>query len=250
MPVITPENREVCQLTGVHLYHSPYSNCSQRSRLVLEEKGIAWTSHKIDLMAFEHLTEAYQGIHPKGVVPALVHDGRVVVESHDIIRYLDDHFPGPRLMPQEAEEMARILPWMELGDELQMSIKTLTYERLFREPYPPTPAKLAFYAAHQRNPELVDFFRRFLEGFGAETLEACERSVAGLLERVESTLVTSPWLAGETLSLADFSAVVNVHRAGVLGFDLGRLTRTSQWYARMRARPSFDRAITQWVKAV
>lgn len=249
MPVIAPENREVCQLSGVHLFHSPYSNCSQRSRLVLEEKGVAWTSHKIDLMAFEHLTDAYQGIHPKGVVPALVHDGKLVVESHDIIRYLDEHFAGPRLMPRDAAEAARIRPWMELGDELQMSIKTLTYERIFRDRYPPTPDKLAFYAAHQRNPELVDFFRRFLEGFGAETLERSERAVSVFLDSVEAALGEGDWLVGEDFSLADVSAVVNVHRAGVLGFDLDRLARTSDWYARMRARPSFERAITQWVKA-
>lgn len=249
MPVIIPENREVCELSGVHLFHSPYSNCSQRSRLVLEEKGIAWTSHKIDLMAFEHLTDAYQGIHPKGVVPALVHDGTLVVESHDIIRYLDDRFPGPRLMPADAAEAARIRPWTELGDELQMSIKTLTYERIFRERYPPTADKLAFYAAHQRNPELVDFFRRFLEGFGAATLARSERAVEGFLDTVEVALEKQDWLAGTAFSLADVSAVVNVHRAGVLGFDLGHFPRTSDWYARMRARPSFERAIAHWVKA-
>lgn len=247
MPIITPENSRFRSLKGVHLFHSPFSNCSQRSRLVLEEKGIAWESHAIDLMAFEHLTPDYQSLHPKGVVPALVHDGVAVVESHDIIQYLDDHFPGPALMPQSAEEKARVMPWMELGDALQISIKTLTYDRIFRPKFPPDEEKFAFYAAHQRNPALVDFYRRYLEGFDSNTLEQCVATVDAFLARADAALAGQPHLAGDDVSLADFSAVVNVHRAGRLGLPLGDYPRLSAWYDRMASRPSFHNAILAYV---
>lgn len=247
MPIIKPENPKYTALKGVHLFHSPFSNCSQRSRLVLEEKGIAWQSHPIDLMAFEHLTPDYQSLHPKGVVPALVHDGMAVVESHDIIQYLDDHFAGPRLMPQTDAEKARVLPWMELGDDLQISIKTLTYERLFREKFPPTPEKYAFYAAHQRNPALVDFFRQFLEGFDPAALAAAQATVEAFLARADKALASQSYLAGDAVSLADFSAVVNVHRADKLGLNLARHAKLADWYGRMARRPSFAAAILAYV---
>lgn len=247
MPVITPENREVAKLKGVHLFHSPFSNCSQRSRLVLAEKGIPFESHQIDLMNFEHLTPYYQGIHPKGVVPALVHDGIVVIESHDIIQYLDDHFDGARLMPRTADQKRRVLPWMELGDDLQISIKTLTYDRLFRDKYPPNEDRFAFYAAHQRNPGLVRFYRNWLDGFDPQDLERYEAIVRAFLARTNETLLESPWLAGPDISLADFSAVVNVHRATRLGIPLADYPETERWYERMQERPSFHAAITAFV---
>ncbi|WP_281302012.1 MULTISPECIES: glutathione S-transferase family protein [unclassified Iodidimonas] len=247
MPIITAENKEVASLLGVHLYHSPFSNCSQRTRLVLAEKGIAWESHEINLMAFEHLTPFYQGIHPKGVVPALVHDGVVIVESHDIIRYLDDHFPGPKLMPASHDEAARIRPWMELGDALQMSIKSLTYDRLFRDKFPPTQEKYAFYAAHQRNPDLVAFYRRFLDGFDPDDIRRYDEAVADFLAQTNRQLGKTPWLAGDAITLADFSAVVNVHRATKLGHDLAAYPATLAWYETIEARPSFHQAITSYV---
>ncbi|MFQ5346517.1 MAG: glutathione S-transferase family protein [Rhodothalassiaceae bacterium] len=247
MPIVEPENRTVKALRGVHLYHSPFSNCSQRVRLVLEEKAIPWQSHPIDLTAFEHLTPEYQGIHPKGVVPALVHDGTLITESHDIIQYLDDHFDGPRLMPGSPEEAARIRPWMEMGAALQDSIKTLTFERIFRDRYPPTREKYEFYAAHQRNPELVAFYRRYLEGFDPAQCAAHEARIRDFLARADAALATSGYLAGEAVSLADFSAVVNVHRAGVLGIDLADYPHVKRWYQRMAARPSFERAILAYL---
>ncbi|GEQ98548.1 hypothetical protein JCM17844_21850 [Iodidimonas gelatinilytica] len=247
MPIIEPENHLVRELRGVHLFHSPFSNCSQRTRLILAEKNIPWESHVIDLMKFEHLTPDYQGIHPKGVVPALVHDGTVVIESHDIIQYLDDHFPGPKLMPTTHHEKSLVFPWMELGDDLQISIKTLTYEKLFRDKFPPTQEKFSYYAAHQRNPNLVDFYRRYLEGFDPDDLASYEATIGDFLQRIDKQLERTVWLAGPQISLADFSAVVNVHRASKLGFNLNDYPYLEHWYNRIQARQSFDTAITAYV---
>jgi glutathione S-transferase len=86
MPLIKTVSEHAKRLRGVHLFHAGMSNCSQRIRIVLEEKGMAWESHLVDLDKHEHLTEQYQQINPNGVVPTLVHDGQVIIESNDIIR--------------------------------------------------------------------------------------------------------------------------------------------------------------------
>jgi glutathione S-transferase len=64
-------------------------------RLLLEEKKIPWESHHIFLAKRENITEEYFGINPKGVVPSLVHDGKIITESNDILIYLEDTFPDP-----------------------------------------------------------------------------------------------------------------------------------------------------------
>ena len=90
--IVTATNNSVTELKGLHLYHADMSNCSMRVRMVLKEKNLPWTSHHLDLRKKEAVTPEYFGIHPKGLVPALVHDGVVHIESNDIIEYLDDTF--------------------------------------------------------------------------------------------------------------------------------------------------------------
>ena len=93
MGLYQSDHPDVPGMKGLHLFHFFLSNCSQRVRFGLEEKGLEWTSHHMNLMANEHATPEYQQINPNGVVPTLVHDGQVVIESNDILVYLDERFP-------------------------------------------------------------------------------------------------------------------------------------------------------------
>src|SRR5688500_17418397 len=92
----------------VELYHFWRSACSVRSRMALEERGVAWTSRYVDLFKFVHLRPEYLAINPDGVVPTLVHDGQPVRESTIIGEYIDAAFPGPRLVPTEPLRAARM----------------------------------------------------------------------------------------------------------------------------------------------
>ena len=85
MVFVVPTNKSVLEFKGLHLYHADRSNCAARVRLLLEEKDLPWVSHHIDLGKKENISEEYFGINPKGVVPALVHDGTVITESNDIL---------------------------------------------------------------------------------------------------------------------------------------------------------------------
>ena len=90
MPVIVPTNEEVLSYAGLHLFHSGVSNCSMRVRMVLEEKGLEWESHHLNILKKEHITPEYFGINPAGLVPTLVNDGVVIriigVFSYGILR--------------------------------------------------------------------------------------------------------------------------------------------------------------------
>lgn len=62
-------------------------------------RGIDYISRVLDRDAGALNTPAYRALNPQGVVPTLVHDGRAFVESIVIMRYLDDAFSSPDLMP-------------------------------------------------------------------------------------------------------------------------------------------------------
>ncbi|RZJ39514.1 MAG: glutathione S-transferase family protein, partial [Brevundimonas sp.] len=57
-------------MSGLHLFHSGPSSCSQRVRLALAEKELAWVSHLVDLGVGEQLRPGYLAINPYGLVPA------------------------------------------------------------------------------------------------------------------------------------------------------------------------------------
>jgi len=91
------KTREVLEWNGLHVFHFPYSACSQKLRIFLNLKEAKWESHLVDLMVNENLTDHFLGINPRGLVPVLVHDGDVYIESNDILTYLESAFPEGRL---------------------------------------------------------------------------------------------------------------------------------------------------------
>ena len=78
--------------------------------LALMEKGVAFNSHYLDLLNFDQHKPDYLAINPQGTIPAMLHGERVLTESTAIMEYVDEAFPGPRLMPERsARPLARAL---------------------------------------------------------------------------------------------------------------------------------------------
>ena len=75
MPTRTPTDPDIQALTGLHLYHAKLSNSSMRVRLLLEEKGLAWTSHLLDASRQDNLSESYLRINPTSLIPSLARPG-------------------------------------------------------------------------------------------------------------------------------------------------------------------------------
>ena len=102
----------------LELYHDNLSVCAQKVRIVLSEKSQPWTNHHLSLANGEHLTPQFKAMNPRGVVPVLVHDGNVIVESSVICSYLDEVFPNPPLMPRNPVERAAMRLWCKLPDDI------------------------------------------------------------------------------------------------------------------------------------
>jgi hypothetical protein len=121
--------REVLNWKGVHVFHGFLSVSSQKLLIFLNLKGIAWLSHPIDLFKNENLDSWYLGINPRGLVPALVHDGVVHIESNDIILYLEKIFPEPVLMPPDLEKETTAL--LKKEGSMHPDIRALSFRFVF-----------------------------------------------------------------------------------------------------------------------
>ena len=161
MRIITPRNKTVTEYQGLRLYHFGQSNCSVRVRMTLEEKGLQWTSHHLNLHKGENITPEYFGIHPKGLVPALVHDGVVHIESTDIIGYLDAAFPEPPLRPSgDSDEAEAVTRWMRIAADNHIHVKTYMFAYRLGRRMAKSQADLATYRERRKTRNCFSFTRR------------------------------------------------------------------------------------------
>ena len=100
----------------LELYHSINSVCAQKVRIAFTEKGLSYKEHLMRLGG-DQFDPAYMKLNPNAVVPTLIHDGQVVIESSVILYYLDEAFPENPLMPTAPLARAKVRLFNKLIDE-------------------------------------------------------------------------------------------------------------------------------------
>ena len=90
----------------IQLYYFHGATCGLKTRFTLSEKRV-----KYDQMVVEReylRTSTYRKLNPNGVVPTLIHNGNIILESSIIMHYVNDAFEGPQLKPTEPLEISKM----------------------------------------------------------------------------------------------------------------------------------------------
>ena len=232
------------------LYDSPGSPCARRVRAVLLEKGLAWTTRVVDLTRMEQTRPEYLALNPNGVVPTLVHGGRVLYESNVITEYLDEVFPTPRLYPADPWERAQAKMWQAFELAMAKDFRPLMYLRVIG-PYDrlrPREDVLADARRSTDDPAHLDWVRRIYDGEVISEGEAGHLAslLVQRLDRLEEALRGHDWLVADRYSIADLSVAPRVQMFPMVQLPLepARHPRVCDWIARLAARPSFARSET------
>jgi maleylpyruvate isomerase len=90
------------------LYNFFRSSSSHRLRIALNLKGLAFEYVPVDLRRAQHLDAEFKALNPQGLVPALVNEANVLIQSPAIIEWLEERYPTPALLPPAAEARARV----------------------------------------------------------------------------------------------------------------------------------------------
>ncbi|MEM8935846.1 MAG: glutathione S-transferase family protein [Pseudomonadota bacterium] len=249
MPVVTPKNETVKSLSGLHLYHSGISNCSMRVRLALEEKRLPWESHHLDIIKKEHLTPEYFGVHPKGLVPSLVHNGVVIIESDDIIDYIDREFPEHPLRPTGEGELNLMYEWLHRATRIHVkAVKTHIYEKRIAGKMAQDAAEEERYKELQGDAELLEFHHKSSTGsFSQQELAKAKATLDECFDDLEQALSDAPWVAGESYSLADIAWIpLHFTLEALAGYSFSDRPNVRQWAQRVQERPSFKQGVLEW----
>lgn len=260
MPQLHPDDiqtREVLDWQGIHLLHFSGSSCSQKTRIFLGVKGIEWQSHLVNLPKQENYSEWFMGINPRGLVPVLVDDGKVIIESNDILEYLDAKFPEIPLIPDGKNQEAHELLVAE--DELHLDLRTLTMRYVF-----PSAAVIRSQETLQQysdngsgnvqgSPDAhkaveLDFWRGMLENDGItddQVRTSVERFRAAY-DDLNSRLKNSKYLLGEALSLIDIAWYIYSVRLQNAGYPITELhPAVGKWFEDLHQRPEFAREVEE-----
>lgn len=199
------------------IYGPAYSTYARTVRLVLEEKGAPYKLVEVDILKGEGQRPAHLARHPYGKVPAVELDGFTLYETGAIERYLDEAVQGPKLVPADIKQRARMNQIMSLVDSYAYvpAVHGVAINRLVKPILGQKPDEDAI----------------------AKALPEAEK----VLAEIENLMGQNPFLAGPQLSLAD------LHLAPVMAYFsmtpegeavLKKLPRLSEWWAKMKERPS------------
>jgi glutathione S-transferase len=238
----------------LELYHNDMSTCSQKARLALAEKGLGWTSHPMNLRAGDQHTPDYLALNPNGVVPTLIHDGTPIIESTVINEYLDDQFPQPALRPADAHACVAMRLWTKQLDEgVHAATGVVSSCIAFRFQYFAGGRNEADVIAHIENiPDPAKRERQrenILKGPESKFFPDAVKRFARLLADIEAALAAGDWLVGEAYSLADLNYTPYMVRLDhlQLSWMWDDKPKLAAWYERLRARPNFSLAMTDWL---
>lgn len=245
------QTREVLNWKGIHLCHFPSSSCSQKTRIVLDLKGVSWESHTINLSEKKHNEAWFLGINPRGLVPVLIHDGTVHIESNDILMYIEEYFPDPPLIPEGSKK--EIFQQLDKENDLHHDLRNLS----MRYVLPPesagkTPEVLENYRSlgsgtvrgemDTRREIEFDYWQRFNAngGISDEAVRRSAQRFRSALDELEEALGKRDFLFDDTLSLLDVAWFIYVHRLRLVSYPIEALhPRITAWFERLKNEPAF-----------
>ena len=197
------------------IYNSSTAPNPRRVRIFLAEKGIAVPYEEVDIGKAVNRGPEFRKKNPLAGVPVLeLDDGTCISESVAICRYFEELRPNPALLGVDAKSRAIVDMWNR-----RMEFAVLQ------------PIADAF---RQRHEFFKGRIRQVLEYAEAQRLNA-EDGLAWLNEE----LANRPFIAGDTFSIADITAMV--------GIDFGRVSKIAtkpeqkhlvRWHAEVSSRPS------------
>jgi glutathione S-transferase len=198
------------------LLQFPLCPFSRKVRLVMAEKGIA-----VELMRENpwDRRDEFLDVNPAGETPVLVDSdlGITLIGSQPIVEYFEETVEKTPMIHGDAVHRAEIRRLVEWFDE-----------KLFREAVEPL-------MAERMRKRLVS-----KESPDTRILRDAMRVGNNHLDYLDYLLDHRRWLAGPSLSLADFTAAAHLSVIDYLGaLDWRGHKQTKDWYAVMKSRPSF-----------
>ena len=181
--------------------------------------GLDYELRLVDLTKGEQLRPEFAALNPNKKIPVLEDDGFVLWESNAILRHLAAKKPESGLLPSDPRQRADVDRWQfwEIANWDPACI-TLVFERIAKRVLGLGEADPAKVKEAEQN------FQRY----------------ADVLDR---NLKSRKFVAGNSLTIADFSIGAWLNLAKAANYPLGGYQEIKRWHAELMELPAWRRSI-------
>ncbi|KQT85808.1 glutathione S-transferase family protein [Aurantimonas sp. Leaf443] len=205
-------------MTDIKLYGFDGSTYVRTVRMLLAEKGVTdYAQDPVNVLEGEPKSAEHLKRHPFGKVPVLEHDGFKVIETAAICQYLDTVLPGASLIPADPKARARMDMVVNIVDSYG---------------YGPIIGGVVAYHL------FPDFVGGKDEAAHRDGIEKARK----VLSEIMAIRVTSAFIAGDTISVADLYVAPLVAYIAMTPHkdEFLALPGLSDWWSAVSSRPSFQ----------
>ena len=246
------KTEEILDWKGIHLFHFSGSACSQKLRIFFNIKKINWNSHVINLIKQEQFSEWFLGINPRGLVPTLVHDGDVHIESNEIMAYLDDVYKDNKLFPIDLiDEINKDLAF---EDSLHHDLRRLTFRYIIPHALgkknPSTiDAKEQFEGTIQgkadenKSKEILFWKNHYQNGITDDEIIESANKFKNIYEDFDKTLKNQKYLKGDEFTVVDLAWYVSTKRLAMAGIPIEKYKNVQKWFSNLDNDANFKKEI-------
>lgn len=196
------------------LYGFERSPPCQAVMLTIKALGVAVEFKNVDLQAGEQRTENFKKINPGGKVPVLEDNGLYISESYAINSYLVTQYgKDDTLYPKDARKRAAV--------DTMMYFDASSLDNNIREYYTP---------------------QIFLHKSADPGREANVREKLTILDTI---LSRRPYVAGDHVTIADFSIISTLGMLWAAKFNLDAYPNVTKWSERVKANVPFYDEVTK-----
>jgi glutathione S-transferase len=246
------KTEEILDWKGIHLFHFSGSACSQKLRIFFNIKNINWNSHIINLIKQEQFSKWFLGINPRGLVPTLVHDGDVHIESNEIMAYLDDVYKDNKLFPIDLiDEINKDLAF---EDSLHHDLRRLTFRYIIPHALgkknPSTiNAKEQFEGTIQgkadenKSKEILFWKNHYQNGITDDEIIESANKFKNIYEDFDNTLINQKYLKGDKFTVVDLAWYVSTKRLAMAGIPIEKYKNVQKWFSNLDNNENFKKEI-------
>lgn len=189
----------------IELYTGTTPN-GRKVSIALEELGLDYEVHALNLKALEQKQPEFLAINPNGRIPAIVDDGFAVFESGAILLYLAEK--TGRLIPADVKGRSQVVQWLmwQMGGLGPMQGQANVFFRYFPETIQPV-------------------------------IDRYQNETKRLYGVMDARLGEAEWLAGD-YSIADIACYPWVAQHDWSGVSLNPFPNLARWFTTMGERPA------------
>ncbi|XP_053977096.1 glutathione S-transferase 1-1-like [Hylaeus anthracinus] len=186
----------------IDIYYHPCSAPCRSVALLAKAIGVHLNIKTLNFLINEHMTPSFLKINPQHTLPTMDDNGFILCESRPIMGYLVNKYAkNDSLYPNDPKKRGKV-------DEMLYFDIGVLYDSITKCYFPVVLGK--------RN----------------TLLEEDVQAVETACELLNTFLEDREFVAGDTLTIADFSISATICLVQIFGFDIGRYDNVAAWYNR------------------